>query len=49
MIKKSLAQLADEYSENIESINLQVEACRTELQRLQRLTATLPRRLYRAS
>ena len=36
MIKKSLAQLADEYSENIESINLQIEACRTELQRLQK-------------
>ena len=35
MINKSLSQLADEYSENIENINVQIEACRTELQRAQ--------------
>ena len=36
MTNKTLSQLADEYSENIENINRQIEACRTELQLLQK-------------
>ena len=36
MTNKTLSQLADEYSENIENINRQIEASRTELQLLQK-------------